>query len=211
MFVSGSWCTGRTFRALYIKKLEIMAKSKDNVVMEGASGKIGKMLVFRQKAGQTIIARRANKTIRPLTDEQQEVRNRFTEAAYYAKSAIEDPIMKAAYEAKTKPGQTAYNIAFADYLKAPELRKVFLEGYTGAIGDLVLFRIFDSFQIKNVQVLLKDAAGNILEAGTATQQINKMDWLFETTVVNQPIAGSSFQVTITDTPNNVVVVDVPIN
>ena len=38
-----------------------MAKSKDNVVMEGASGKIGRMLVFRQRADQTIIARRAKK------------------------------------------------------------------------------------------------------------------------------------------------------
>ncbi|RZK37642.1 MAG: hypothetical protein EOO90_24740 [Pedobacter sp.] len=65
-----------------------MAKSVDNGVMEGASGKIGKMLVFRQRADQTIITRGAKKTTRPITDEQIEVRNRFTEAAYYAKSAI---------------------------------------------------------------------------------------------------------------------------
>lgn len=187
-----------------------MAKSRDNVVMEGASGKIGKMLVFRQRAGQTIIARSAKKVTRLVTDNQQEVRNRFTEAAYYAKSAIEDPVLKAAYQLKAKLGQTAYNVAFADYLKAPELRKTFLESYTGAIGDAVLFRIVDTFEVQSVQVTLKDANGNVLETGTAVQQLNRMDWLFETTVTNQPMEGSSFVVTITDTPNNVVVVEVPI-
>ena len=188
-----------------------MAKSKDNVVMEGASGKIGRMLVFRQRADQTIIARRAKKTSKPITDLQQEIRNRFTEAAYYAKSAIEDPILKQAYQDKAKLGQTAYNVAFADYLKAPELRKAFLETYTGAVGDIVLFRIVDSFQIRSVQVELKDAVGNVLEVGTAVQQLNKMDWLFQTTVANQPIAGSSFHLTITDTPNNVVKVAVMVD
>ena len=119
-----------------------MAKSKDNVVMEGASGKIGKMLVFRQRADQTIIARRPKKSLRQVTDDQQEARNRFTEAAYYAKSAISDPILKEAYQAKAKLGQTAYNVAFADYLKAPEMRRAFLESYSGTIGDVVLFSRF---------------------------------------------------------------------
>ncbi|RZK37641.1 MAG: hypothetical protein EOO90_24735 [Pedobacter sp.] len=85
-----------------------------------------------------------------------------------------------------------------------------MEAYTGSVGDIVLFRIVDTFKIKSVQVSLKDPAGNLLEEGIATQQVNKMDWLFETMVVNDPMAGSSFQVTITNTPNNVVVVDVPI-
>ncbi len=187
-----------------------MAKSTENVVMDGASGKIGKQLVFRQQAGQTIIAKRAKKTTVPITQDQLEVRYRFTEAAYYAKAVLADPILKSEYQEKAKLGQTAYNVAFADYLKAPELRRSFLENYKGAIGDTVIFRIFDTFKVKSVQVSLKNGVGEILESGTAEQQPNRMDWLFQTTVSNQPLSGSVFMLTITDTPNNVVVIDVPI-
>lgn len=66
-----------------------MARSTNNIVMKGVSGTIGKMLVFRTNAAdKTIVARRPKPSNKPLTVAQIEVRDRFTEAAYYAKTAI---------------------------------------------------------------------------------------------------------------------------
>lgn len=184
-----------------------MAKSIENFVMQGASGKIGKMLVFRQRADQTIIAKRPKKNNQPLTLAQLEVRDRFTEAAYYAKTAISNPVLKEEYLAKAKLGQSAYNVAFADYLKAPELRKVMAEGYNGAIGDSILFRVIDNFKLQSVTVRILDAANNVIEQGAATLMANGLDWEYIATATNPTVLGSNLEVTAKDTPGNVVTFD----
>ena len=180
-----------------------MAKSTNNVVMKGVSGTIGKMLVFRTTAGdKTVVARRPKRSKKPLTQAQQEVMERFTEAAYYAKTAILDPILKDEYLAKAKPGQSAYNIAFADYLKAPELRKIFVDNYNGQIGDSIVLRVVDNFKLQTVNVRILDAGNSVLEQGAAVPMTNGLDWEYITTVVNPSVIGSNVEVTAKDTPGN---------
>lgn len=182
-----------------------MAKSIENFVMQGASGKVGKMLVFRQRAEQTIIAKRPKKNTKPATEAQLEFRDRFTEAAYYAKSAISNPALKDQYQAKTKPGQSAYNIAFADYLKTPVLRKVMADEYMGQIGDTLTFRIIDNFKLQSVNVRILDEDKNVIEQGAATLLENGLDWQYTATVPNPTVLGTNLEVTVKDTPGNVVV------
>lgn len=184
-----------------------MAKSKDNVVMQGASGTIGRMLVFRQRAGQTIIARRpVMKEGRVYTAKQIEVRERFADAAYYAKSAIQDEDLKAAYESVAKPGQSAYNIAFRDYLKEPVVNRVFMENYQGAVGDVIGFRIVDVLEVKSVHVEIKDPDGNLIEEGAAVKQFDDgIDWIYTATAENEEWQTSQLTLTIVDTPGNVYV------
>lgn len=181
-----------------------MAKSSNNVVMQGASGMIGKMLVFRVLAGnKTVIARRPKPRSKPASEKQQEVMGRFTEASYYAKNAIKDEVLKAAYQAKAKVGQTAFNMAFSDYLKGPEVKKVFADAYQGAVGNEIIFRVIDNFEVKGVQVAIMDTNDSLLEQGEATLMANGIDWLYTTTVANANVLGSKLQVTATDLPGNV--------
>ncbi len=182
-----------------------MAKSIENFVMQGASGKVGKMLVFRQRADQTIIAKRPKKNNKPATEAQLEFRDRFTEASLYAKSAISNPVLKGEYQAKAKPGQSAYNVAFADYLKAPQLRKVMADSYNGQLGDTVAFRIIDNFKLQSVTIRIIGAANELIEQGVATLSENGLDWQYTTTAVNPSVLGTNLEVTATDTPGNVVV------
>lgn len=95
-----------------------MAKSDDNIVTKGLRGLVGKMLVFRQRGDKTVVASRPKKSTKPFTPEQEAVKERFREAAAYAKSAISDPLTKAAYQEAAKPGQCCDNgnrwIFFAD-------------------------------------------------------------------------------------------------
>ncbi len=182
-----------------------MAKSINNVVMQGVSGTIGKMLVFRTNAaGKTIVARRPKRSSKPLTEAQLETINRFTEAAYYAKSAIADPELKAAYQAKAKPGQSAYNMAFSDFLKAPALRKLTVDSYNGALGDKITVRLIDNFKILAVAIRIIDANDQMLEQGLATPLTNGLDWEYTAVSVNENVVGSNIEVTATDTPGNVV-------
>ncbi|RZL00193.1 MAG: hypothetical protein EOO89_30635 [Pedobacter sp.] len=182
-----------------------MARSTNNVVMKGVSGTIGKMLVFRTNAAdKTIVARRPKSSNKPLTAAQLEVRDRFTEAAYYAKTAISNPALKEEYLAKAKPGQSAYNVAFSDYLKGPELRKVMADEYNGAIGDSLVFRVIDNFKLQSVSIRILDSTNNVIEQGAATPLDNGLDWQYVTTATNPTVLGSNLEVTAKDTPGNTV-------
>lgn len=96
---------------------------KNNDLVKGSSGRFGDQLIYRQRGGKTIIARRPRKKIRPDSARQLTVRELFAEAVLYAKSAIADEVKKAAYQAKASGNQTAFILAFSDFYKAPEIRK----------------------------------------------------------------------------------------
>ncbi|MDR1154600.1 MAG: hypothetical protein LBL04_07795, partial [Bacteroidales bacterium] len=63
-----------------------MAKQKGNVVTHGLSGKIGDLLVFRQKDGQTIVSKVPEQP-KTVSEKQMEQRKRFQQATIYAKIA----------------------------------------------------------------------------------------------------------------------------
>ena len=118
-----------------------MAKSNLNVVMQGASGKIGKTLVFRQsKTGETNIANRAMPRTGAATTKEVAVREKFLNATYTAKRLQHDPVHGPQYLAKATKGKSAYLMAMGDCLNPPKIKGIFLEGYTGAIGSEITVR-----------------------------------------------------------------------
>jgi len=101
-----------------------MAKLINNPLMQGVSGIIGKTLIFRQmKNGTTVIAMRPKPRTKPITPAEAATHHRFKEAAYIAKQRIQDPILKAQYLAKAKPGQSAYLVALTEYLNSPKTKQ----------------------------------------------------------------------------------------
>ncbi|MEJ7780373.1 MAG: hypothetical protein WKF68_12370 [Daejeonella sp.] len=180
-----------------------MAKSKNNVVTHGLSGLIGDLLVFRQRANKTIVADRPRAFSKPPTAIQLEIRQRFKKAVQYAKKALLDPILKAAYQAMTKLGQTAFNTAFADYQRAPEFdAEVSLETYSGAAGEEITVSVLDDFRVTSVKVEIRKLDGSLLEEGNAVQSDNGLDWVYTTTMVNTELAGSTIIFTASDLPGN---------
>lgn len=172
--------------------------------MRGASGKVGDMLVFRQKAGSTIIAGVPKiDPDRVPTEDQLSVQERFTDAAFYAKRAINDPDLKERYQQKAKPGQTAYNVAFKDYLTDPEVRKVFVDQYVGAAGDEILIRVKDVLEVKQVHVDIVDGNGVAIEDGLASAtDENATEWIYTATAANETLTGSVITITLVNTPGN---------
>ncbi|MFE2861213.1 MULTISPECIES: hypothetical protein [Sphingobacterium] len=181
-----------------------MAKSKGNVVMEGASGTVGKMLVFRQRGDQTIIARRPtfhNK--KAPTVKQLDVQNRFMDASLYARTAIQDPDLKAAYQAKANINQTAFNVAFKDYFTAPVIRRWDDSGYQGNAMDQILFMVKDVMKVVKVQVGIFDANDLELEVGMAQDMDGQgISWMYQVQADNSNFENAKYRVTLTDTPGH---------
>ncbi|MBE8722969.1 hypothetical protein C4F40_19800 [Sphingobacterium sp. Ka21] len=186
-----------------------MAKSKDNVVMQGASGKVGRNLVFRQKGDQTIIAKRprAAAVDRPVSEKQLKVQNRFLDASLYAKKAIKDEEIKAAYAAKANINQSAYNVAFKDYFAAPQVRRLNDINYKGAVGDELNFLIKDIMKVTEINIEILDQSEVLIESGLAVPlDADNVEWSYTATVANADYENAIYRITMLDTPKNITTV-----
>ena len=176
---------------------------KNNDLVKGSSGRFGDQLVYRQRGGRTIIARRPGKKTKPDSDRQLEVRELFAEAVLYAKSVIADDAKKALYQAKTDAFRSAYNLALADFCKAPEIRKYNVSDYAGQIGDQISIRALDDFKVESVKLIIKDSADSTIEEGAAVLSANGVDWIYTATAVHPGLAGTKLIISASDIPGNI--------
>ena len=179
-----------------------MAHSTDNVILQGAHGTFARQLVFRQRFGQSILCKRPKKSNVPPTDAQVAIRERFQAATVYAKSVKANPDLLAMYQAAAKDGLTAYNIALADFFRAPDIRELDVSTYTGAVGNTIRVRAIDDFKVKAVQVSIFSATNELLEEGAAVVGANGLDWIYTATKENGTPKGSKIKVQASDMPGN---------
>lgn len=185
-----------------------MARSKFNVLTHGLSGLVGDMIVFRQKAGKTFVSGKPRPSTKPLQAIALTIREKFKRAAIYAASVMANLVLKAEYQLTAKPGQSAYNMAFADYQKSPEFYEdVDLSSYTGAVGDEISVSVMDDFRVETVHVTIKAVGGAILEQGQAVQSANGLDWVYTVTAANAELPGTQIIFTATDLPGNETVLE----
>jgi hypothetical protein len=183
-----------------------MAKIKNNLLVRGASGNVGKQFVYRKRGDDTFITRmpEIDKNAKP-TQKQEQVREQFFAAAGYATGAIADPVLKAQYQkkAKAKSGITAYNIAFRDFLKAPVVKNIDTAKYNGTPGSQIVINATDDFRVIEVTVSIKTAAGVLVEEGNAIlNPINRNEWSYTVTQNNAALTGSIILATAKDLPGN---------
>lgn len=180
-----------------------MAKSTDNILLKEASGTIADMLTLTKKrSGAIILGKKRRASSVPPSEEQLEIQRRFKRAMQYAKAAIKDPVVKAAYQAVAGPDQSAYNMALKDAFKPPVVESIKTNSYQGEVGDNLLIRALDDFKVTAVKVSIRTAAGAIVEQGDAVLQSNGLDWLYTATAVNGAVAGTVITAIAVDTPGN---------
>ncbi len=155
-----------------------MAKSILNVVMQGASGKIGKMLVFRQtRNGETVIAIRGKKRSTPLSAKEEAVRERFREAAHTAKILAKDPVYGAVYRAKAKEqGKTAYILAMKDCLTSPNTKSTKLHAHNGEIVEASVVPVIEDLKAAPIKLRMLKANNTVIEHGLAAVENKKPRW-----------------------------------
>lgn len=179
-----------------------MAKSKNNVITHGLSGKIGDLLVFSQRNGKTIVSKVPKERTGEPSEKQTLHTTKFQKAVLYAKAAINNAATKEIYAAKanTSKGQTPYNIAIADFLTAPEIENIDVSSYFGNIGDKIKITVTDDFEVKEVHVKIESSDGSIIEEGNAIN--NGVEWEFTASVLNPDLSGDKISVTAKDLPAN---------
>ncbi|MDR1224661.1 MAG: hypothetical protein LBL07_17560 [Tannerella sp.] len=178
-----------------------MAKSIRNIVTQGLSGTIG-TLVFSQRGGQTIVGMRPQGQ-REFSGEQKEHQRTFQRAVLYGKMAIADAEMKADYQQKVKPGQSAFNVAVADFFNAPVIDHIDLSNYTGKVGDTIQVRVYDDFAVREVRVRITNADGSTVEDGAAQTDAIGYEWTYVATQTNESLEGGRIEIFVSDTPGNV--------
>ena len=177
-----------------------MGKSKANYAITGLSGKVGKIFVYRQRGGETIVATPPVRTA-PPTPKQIQQQEKFAKAATYAKNALLDPTLKEAYtnEAKKRQDVSPYNMAVTDYLRPPQITNVDHSAYTGDTSDQkIIIEVADTFKVVSVKVKITAANNTPLEEGSAT--LVKGKWEYNTTANNATLTGTKITLTATDRP-----------
>ncbi|MVT09652.1 hypothetical protein [Chitinophaga tropicalis] len=186
-----------------------MARNIKNPLLQGISGTLGRLLTLTQRpSGKTVLGIKRGKSKKKLSDKQIAIQEQFKLAVIYAKAALEDPILQPFYEKFAGPDQSAYNMAFADAMKPPEIRDVSTVNYLGRVGDTIIIRAIDAFKVVAVKVAIRTAVGDLIEEGNAVLQVNGLDWLYTATVANEELPGSKIKVTATDTPANATIKEI---
>jgi hypothetical protein len=176
-----------------------MAKTIDNIFTEGLSGTVGNKMTLSQKAGETIVGRKRRASTTEATATQLGIQDKFKEATRYAAAVNKDPIVKAIYKAIARPNQSAYNIAFIDGFKDPEIKDVDTSEYHGAGGETIYIKA-DEFYVAQMKVEIHTAVGVLIEEGEAEVPATGVGWRYTTTNVNPNANGSKVTVTALNRP-----------
>jgi len=146
-----------------------MAKVRLNPILEQIRGQVGD-LVFKRSGEQVILARKPDFSERQSTEAQLAAQERFRQAALYGKMVMADPDTKEIYtEVAKAKGQPVFSLTVADFFNAPSVDEVDMAGYTGRVGDLIVVKAHDDFQVAGVMVSLADMEGTPIEEGSAAQ------------------------------------------
>ena len=110
---------------------------------------------------------------------------------------------KAEYQEKSTISKSEYNVAVADFMKAPDIDEIDITNYTGKVGDTIRVRAIDDFKVVQVQISIINADGTILEEGNAVLQDNGLDWIYTATQQNDNLDGDKIIVRASDKPGNI--------
>ena len=176
-----------------------MAKSLNNIVMHGASGKLGNQIVFRQgRGGQTIIAVKPSIT-QNFSATQQAHQEAFRNAIAYAKTAKDETIYLTKAQGTT---MTAFNAAVADWFNKPQVLEINIDNWTGTAGQTIRVKAQDDTLVIRVHVQIVDAQSNIIEEGDA-EQADGLWWNYTTTTnLEGNISDTTVKATAHDLPGN---------
>jgi hypothetical protein len=98
-----------------------MAEVKENYIVQGTSGRIGKLVVNKIINGKTFITKYPDRSKVNYTKEQIEFRKIFAEAAKFASEIVNDPAKKSTYPSQGR--KSIYHCALSDYMTEYKRKK----------------------------------------------------------------------------------------
>ncbi len=177
-----------------------MAKVEFNAITSHFQGKLGDIR-FRNYLGRKIVVLRRKPSTAPLTEAQQQARERFLLAAAYAKGVLGNPATRALYAERARMKQQPVNaVALGDYLNPPVVHAIDATGYHGQVGDVINVTATDDFEVVSVSVVIRDAADAVLEEGPAA--LVDGTWTYVATAVVAAGDAVTIEATAKDRPGH---------
>ena len=93
-----------------------MARVKNNVLVQGMSGKLGGLLLKHYSYG-TVVSKIPDRSKVKLSVSQKTANKNFKEAVAYARAVLADTLQHKKYAKEVKKGKSLYHAALADFLK----------------------------------------------------------------------------------------------
>lgn len=177
-----------------------MKKPKNRTEIGGV---LGEKVTLQKVNNRVVVTNRPQRVIKPATEKQEAVQQRFLEAVQYSKQQMENVDSRELYEAAVpEKGKSARQLAMIDYLTIPKVREIDTSTYQGNVGDMILIRATDDFMVVSVNVTVKDKSGKVIETGEAEPEGKINKWKYAATVSNPSLKGTSIQVIAYDHPGN---------
>jgi hypothetical protein len=158
-----------------------MTKVRFHGPIAGFSGAMGEMVFADNKEKNRTVA--YMKPNHPLSEAQLNHRERFSEAAAYAKSALADPVRRELYLTVAQERDIpAFSLAVGDYLNVPTIKPLDLSEYKGRVGDPILIRAVDDIGFADLEVELTAIDGTHIEKGKAVETgVRSGHWVYTAT------------------------------
>ncbi len=176
---------------------------KNNPLLKGVSGMLGKTFVVREWRGRQVMSNRPKKR-KSISEKQKASNENFKKAAQYANLAMTDPVVAADYKKGINfKTHSAKQAALRDYLVAPTIDYIKVNEYKGVQGDTITIKAIDDFRVVKVTVEIIDGNGEVLEQGDAVRYVRKKYiWKYRTSLMNNCINGTEIKVAAFDRPGN---------
>ncbi len=173
-----------------------MAVVKRNSIIDAIRGHVGNV-VFRVRNGIQEMYGMPKKTEKAPSPAQIAQCMLMKLANQWAKQLKTNPEMRAFYEtmALEKHLTNAYHAAISHYLTNPNIRLVDFSDYLARAGNSIRFQPTAWLEVKSVNVILKDARGEVLESGLA-QSDTKGWWTYvvQNSHADSPAATVVFEI-----------------
>lgn len=179
-----------------------MVKHTKKPGIQGLSGSPGKF-TFHQHPHRMVayVAPAPGQTL--AAAELLAERTQFQQAHKYAKAVQHQPEIWAQYQAEATLRRCApMGLAIADYMQAPVITDVWLQGYQGQPGDAIRIEVSDGFRVAAVQVSITNGDGEQVESGPAVFMPAISDWLYQALIANLALKGSCIRIEARDLPGN---------
>jgi len=177
-----------------------MARIKNNLFLQGASGMLGKQLVYKTVDGKIIVSARPVRS-GEVPEVQKKQNMRFKYASIFAKSVVEDKTLGPIYtEAaqRLKRFKSTYQLALTDYLKAPEIGDITIE--SGLKDSPILVEAFEDPKLAKVEISILANDDSVTESGEAELSENGIQWRY--VLQNDIPEGGKVAVKAFDLPGN---------
>jgi hypothetical protein len=173
-----------------------------NKFARGWRGAFGRQfVVHKTESGKSILA------AKPVFDDNLT----YTETGTMHQAAVRDAATYASFaetqeiylHTAVETGTTAYALAVADWFGAPKVLEINVDRWTGNAGETIRVKARDKVSVARVEVVIRNAQGDVLEMGEAVQSETGSAWWNYTTQSSVPLTPfPTLQAIAFDLPGN---------